>query len=519
MQKFHVSAKKNADFCAKRPKSVPFLSTPHNLATIITMKHALIRDILTSAPDGRAVTVCGWVRTMRDSKNLVFIQVNDGSCFASIQLTYDRTSPAENANTDAIETALSDVTTGASVRAVGTLIESPASGQRVEVLLEALTVLGSCPTDSYPLQKKATSMEFLRENAHLRARTNTFGAVFRMRSQLAFALHTFFQERGFFYVNTPEITCSDAEGAGELFQVTTLSLEKIAGLGVQAGAGGMKMEQAASIVNYSKDFFGKKASLTVSGQLEAETLAMALGRVYTFGPTFRAENSNTPRHLSEFWMCEPEMAFFDLEDDMDLAEEFIKYLLNWALTKCPADMEFFNKRIQPGVIDTLHHVVDTPFKRVSYTDAITELARHADQFEFKPYWGCDLQTEHERCLTEQIFKCPVMLYNYPKEIKAFYMKQNDDGKTVKAVDVLVPGLGEIIGGSEREADYDKLLETCRARNMDMTAYDWYLDLRRFGTVPHAGFGLGFERLLRYVTGMANIRDVIPFPRAPKLADF
>ncbi len=483
------------------------------------MKTELIKDILTSQPDGRTVTVCGWVRTMRDSKNLVFIQVNDGSCFASIQLTHDRSNPASGADAAAIEKTLANVTTGASVRATGTLIASPASGQSVEVTLGTLAVLGTCPTDSYPLQKKATSMEFLRENAHLRARTNTFGAVFRMRSQLSFALHTFFQERGFFYVNTPEITCSDAEGAGEMFQVTTLSMEKLARLAVEKGASGMKADDAEKLVSYGKDFFGKKASLTVSGQLEAETLATALGRVYTFGPTFRAENSNTTRHLAEFWMCEPEMAFFDLEDDMDIQEAFVKYLLNWALTKCPADMEFFNKRIQPGVIDTLRHVVETPFRRVSYTEAIEALEKHADDFAFKPYWGCDLQTEHERYLTEKIFKCPVMVYNYPKEIKAFYMKLNDDGKTVKAVDVLVPGLGEIIGGSEREENYDKLLARITELGLKPDDYGWYLDLRKFGTVPHSGFGLGFERLLLYVTGMANIRDVIPYPRAPKLADF
>ncbi len=483
------------------------------------MKSELIKDILTSKPDGRTVTVCGWVRTMRDSKNLVFIQVNDGSCFASIQLTFDRSSPASGADVAAIEDALKSVSTGASARATGTLIASPASGQAVEVTLCTLTVLGTCPSDSYPLQKKATSMEFLRENAHLRARTNTFGAVFRMRSQMAYALHSFFQERGFYYINTPEITGSDCEGAGEMFQVTTLSMEKLAEIALEKGANGMKKEDAAKLVNYSKDFFGKPVSLTVSGQLEAETLATALGRVYTFGPTFRAENSNTTRHLAEFWMCEPEMAFFDLNDDMDIQEEFIKYLLNWALTKCSEDMAFFNKRIQPGVIDTLRHVVETPFKRVSYTEAVAELEKHADKFEFKPYWGCDLATEHERYLTEQIYKCPVMVYNYPKEIKAFYMKLNDDGKTVKAVDVLVPGLGEIIGGSEREESYDKLLSRINELGLKPEDYSWYLDLRKFGTVPHSGFGLGFERLLLYVTGMQNIRDVIPYPRAPKLADF
>ena len=483
------------------------------------MVPTLIKDILVSEPDGKNITVCGWVRTVRDSKNLVFIQVNDGSCFANIQLTFDRNNPSDNANTDSIEAELKKLNTGASIRAEGLLVPSPASGQAVEVTLEKLTCLGVCPPEEYPLQKNKMSMEYLRENAHLRARTNTFGAVYRMRNQMAFAVHSFFQERGFQYINAPEITCSDCEGAGEMFQVTTLSMEKIAEMGVKAGLGGMKIEDAHKIVDYSKDFFGKKANLTVSGQLEAETLATALSRVYTFGPTFRAENSNTPRHLAEFWMIEPEMAFFTLEDDMDIQEEFIKYLLNWALTKCREDLEFFNKRIQPGLIEMLEHVVNSKFKRISYTDAIAELEKHADKFEFKPYWGCDIATEHERYLTEQIFKCPVMVYNYPKEIKSFYMKLNEDGKTVRAVDVLVPGIGEIIGGSEREENYDKLRAACKERNMDMSNYEWYLDLRRFGTVPHAGFGLGFERLIRYVTGMENIRDVIPYPRAPKLADF
>ena len=487
------------------------------------MKPILIKDLLTSAPDGRTVTVCGWVRTKRDSKNLVFIQVNDGSCFASIQLTYDRSNPADKNEVNNIEEALKNTATGASVRAEGTLVQSPASGQAVEVTLHKLTVLGTCPQESYPLQKKNMSMEYLRENAHLRARTNTFGAVFRLRSQMAIALHTFFQERGFVYIHTPEITCSDAEGAGEMFQVTTLSLEKVAELGVKAGAKGMKPEDAYKIVDYSKDFFGKKAGLTVSGQLEAETLATALSRVYTFGPTFRAEKSNTPRHLSEFWMCEPEMAFFDLFDDMDLEEEFLKYMLNWALTKCADDMQFFEKRIQPGVIAQLQHVVDTPFKRITHTDAVKELQAFNSKFEFPIEWGKELQTEHERCLTEQIFKSPVMVYNYPKDVKAFYMKQNEPDEqgriTVRAVDVLVPGLGEITGGSEREENYDKLLKVCEERGMDMKNYQWYLDLRRFGSVPHSGFGLGFARLLRYITGMANIRDVIPYPRAPKLADF
>ena len=363
------------------------------------MKPILIKDLLTSNPDGRDVTVCGWIRTKRDSKNLVFIQVNDGSCFASIQLTYDRTNPGQ-ADANAIEEALKDASTGASLRAEGKLIPSPGSGQAVEVALVSLKILGTCPPESYPLQKKNMSMEYLRENAHLRARTNTFGAVFRLRNQMATALHTFFQERGFVYIMAPEITCSDAEGAGEMFQVTTLSLEKIAELGVKAGANGMKIEDASKIVDYSKDFFGKKANLTVSGQLEAETLATALSRVYTFGPTFRAENSNTPRHLAEFWMCEPEMAFFDLFDDMDLEEEFLKYMFNWALTKCREDLEFFEKRIQPGTIAQLEHVVNTPFKRISYTDAVAELEKYNDKFEFPISWGKELQTEHERYLTD-----------------------------------------------------------------------------------------------------------------------
>ena len=486
------------------------------------MVPVLIKDLLKSSPDGREVKVCGWVRSVRDSKGLVFIQVNDGSCFANIQLTFDRNNPSKNANVNNIEEELKKLNTGASVRATGILIESPASGQAVEVTLEKIECLGTCNPDEYPLQKNKMSMEYLRENAYLRARTNTFGAVYRVRNQMAFAVHSFFQERGFQYINAPEITCSDCEGAGEMFQVTTLSMEKIAEMGVKAGAKGMKPEDAYKLVDYSKDFFGKKANLTVSGQLEAETLATALSRVYTFGPTFRAENSNTPRHLAEFWMIEPEMAFYDLDDDMDLQEDFVKYLLNWALTKCREDLEFFDKRIQPGLIAQLESVVNSKFVRISYTDAIAKLeeaANNGAKFEFKPYWGCDIATEHERYLTEQIFKCPVMVFDYPKEIKSFYMKQNPDGKTVRACDVLVPGIGELNGGSEREADYDKLIAEIKARGMDESVYDWYLKLRKFGTVPHSGFGMGFERLIRYVTGMENIRDVIPYPRAPKLADF
>lgn len=486
------------------------------------MQHTLIKDILVSKPDGRTVDIYGWVRTKRDSKNLCFIEVNDGSCFASIQLTFDREGASHGGpgiSAEQTENELKKITTGASVHASGKLIPSPASGQAVEVALERIDVLGEASAETYPLQKKGHSFEFLREIAHLRPRTNAFGAVGRMRNQMAFAVHTFFQERGFNYVHTPIITASDAEGAGEMFQVTTLDLKKIAENGIIAGAKGMKVEKAAELVDYTKDFFGKSANLTVSGQLEAEAWATALSRVYTFGPTFRAENSNTPRHLAEFWMIEPEMAFFDLDDDMDLAEDFIKYLVNWALTKCTEDMAFFNERIQKGLIDTLKKVASSDFKRISYTDAVKELEKNNDRFEFKAFWGCDLQTEHERFLTEQLFNKPVMVYDYPKEIKAFYMKLNDDGKTVRAVDVLVPGIGEIIGGSQREENYDVLLSRIKELGLNPEDYRWYLDLRKYGSVVHSGFGLGFERLLRYVTGMANLRDVIPFPRTPKSAEF
>lgn len=478
-----------------------------------------IKTILNTKPSDAKIEVSGWVRTVRDSKNLVFIHINDGSCFSNLQLTFDRTAKENAPYISSIDKALKDVSTGASIKAQGRLAKSVGAGQSVELLLEDLQVLGKCPP-SYPIQKKAATMEFLRDNAHLRGRTNTFGAVFRMRSQLAYALHTFFQERGFFYINTPEITCSDCEGAGEMFGVTTLSPEDLIALGAKVGRNkDLSKEEIKNLVSYKKDFFGKKANLTVSGQLEAETLATSLGRVYTFGPTFRAENSNTTRHISEFWMCEPEMAFFDLEDNMDIQEEFIKYLLKWALDKCPQDMEFFEKRVKPGVKKMLQHVIDTPFVRVSYTEAMKELEKEKSSFSFSPYWGCDLQTEHERFLTEKVYKSPVMVYDYPKEIKAFYMKLNPDEKTVRAVDVLVPELGEIIGGSQREEDYDKLFKRIEDLGLSPKDYDWYLDLRRFGTVPHSGFGLGFERLLMYVTGIANIRDVIPFPRAPGLADF
>lgn len=470
----------------------------------------LIKDILTQKPDGQEVAVYGWVRTKRETKNLIFIQVNDGSCFASIQLTFDRDKGID-AQT---EKELSRITTGASIKAVGALIESPASGQAVEVAAKTIFVYGEASGETYPLQKKRHTFEFLRDIAHLRARTNTFGAVARVRNQMAFAVHNFFQEHGFQYVHTPLITASDCEGAGEMFQVTTLNMQEIIRKALKD-----KVDPATFAVDYKQDFFEREAYLTVSGQLEIETYATALSRVYTFGPTFRAENSNTTRHLSEFWMIEPEMSFFRLEDNMDLAEKFVVYLLKWALTHCRADLEFFNAQIKPGLIETLEHVVESKFTRITYTDAVKELEKHASEFEFKPFWGCDLQSEHEKYLTEQVFKSPVIVTDYPKEIKAFYMKQNDDGKTVRAMDVLVPGLGEIIGGSEREDDLAALETRMTDLGLDVKNYWWYLDLRRYGTVPHSGFGLGFDRLLLYVTGMANIRDVIPYPRTPKSAEF
>lgn len=470
----------------------------------------LIKEILTQKPEGQEVAVYGWVRTKRETKNLIFIQVNDGSCFASIQLTFDRDKGID-AQT---EKELSRITTGASIKAVGALIESPASGQAVEVAAKTIFVYGEASGETYPLQKKRHTFEFLRDIAHLRARTNTFGAVARVRNQMAFAVHTFFQEHGFQYVHTPLITASDCEGAGEMFQVTTLNMQEIIRKALKD-----KVDPATFAVDYKQDFFEREAYLTVSGQLEIETYATALSRVYTFGPTFRAENSNTTRHLSEFWMIEPEMSFFQLEDNMELAENFVVYLLKWALTHCREDLEFFNAQIKPGLIQTLEHVVQSKFTRITYTDAVKELEKHASEFEFKPFWGCDLQSEHEKYLTEQVFKGPVIVTDYPKEIKAFYMKQNEDGKTVRAMDVLVPGLGEIIGGSEREDSLAALETRMTELGLDIKNYWWYLDLRRYGTVPHSGFGLGFDRLLLYVTGMANIRDVIPYPRTPKSAEF
>lgn len=466
----------------------------------------LIKDLLKTSPQGQEVIVNGWVRSKRESKNLIFLALNDGSCFASIQVTVDR-------STTNLEEALKSLSTGASCRVTGVLKESPASGQAVEVEASSIEVYGEADPKDYPLQKKNHSFEFLRENAHLRARTNTFGAVARIRSRVSYAVHTFFQERGFQYVHTPIITASDCEGAGEVFQVTTLDMEEL----VKSSLNHAKLEEAS--VDYTKDFFGKKAYLTVSGQLSGETYATALSRIYTFAPTFRAENSNTTRHLAEFWMIEPEMAFFHLKDNADLAEEFIKYLLKDALEHCGEDLQFFEERIKKGLLDMLQKTLQSPFGRITYTEAVKELEKHKGKFEFEPSWGINLQSEHERFLTEEVFKIPLIVTDYPKDIKAFYMKLNADGKTVAAMDVLAPGLGEIIGGSEREDSYDVLLSRIKELGLNPQDYWWYLDLRKYGTVPHSGFGLGFERFISYITGMGNVRDVIPYPRFPKGAEF
>ncbi len=457
----------------------------------------LIREILDKQPTGQRLEVLGWVRTRRRSKNVAFIEINDGSSLANLQVVIDPDSPGWE--------HLSDLGTGASVRVAGTLLESPAPSQPVELRGEEVEVLGTVASD-YPLQKKRHSFEFLREIAHLRPRTNTFGAVFRVRNVLSFAVHEFFQSEGFVYLNTPLITGSDCEGAGEMFQVTTLDIED-------------PPRDSRGKVDYSKDFFGRSAYLTVSGQLEAETYACALGKVYTFGPTFRAEDSNTTRHLSEFWMVEPEMAFTDLAGDMDVAERFVKHLLNAALKRAPKDMEFFDKRIAPGIMETLQSIVDADFQRMTYTDAVNELMKVKDRFQYEPGWGRDLQTEHERYLTEVVAGGPLFVTDYPKDIKAFYMRLNDDGETVAAMDLLLPKVGEIIGGSQREERYQVLYDRLVSLGLDPKDYWWYLDLRRYGTVVHSGFGLGFERMVQFVTGMANIRDVIPFPRVPGFVEF
>lgn len=456
-----------------------------------------IKDYLCGEPE-KNITVKGWVRTKRGNKNVAFIAMNDGSTINSIQVVCDVASFDDN--------LLKQITTGACIAVTGDLVPSMGSGQAVEVQANSIEVLGTADPETYPLQKKGHSMEFLREIAHLRPRTNTFGAVLRIRHAMAFAIHKFFNDKGFVYLHTPLITGSDCEGAGEMFQVTTMDLNDIP-----------RKEDGS--INFEEDFFGKPTSLTVSGQLEGELGAMALGNIYTFGPTFRAENSNTPRHLAEFWMIEPEMAFYDVNDLMDLEEEFIKYLVQYALDNCGDDLEFLNKMIDPELISRLRSVISTDFVRLTYTEGIDILLKSGQKFEYPVSWGVDLQSEHERYLVEKHFGKPVILTDYPKDIKAFYMKQNDDGKTVRGTDVLFPKIGEIIGGSERESSLEKLQRRIDELGMDTTNLWWYVDTRRYGSCPHSGFGLGFERLLLFVTGMSNIRDVIPFPRTPKTAEF
>ena len=447
--------------------------------------------------DGKEVTVCGWARTIRDMKTFGFIELNDGSCFKNLQVVMS----ADELN-NYKEIAGQNV--GAALIVRGAVVLTPEAKQPLELKAASIEVEGTSTSD-YPLQKKRHSVEFLRTIQHLRPRTNLFSAVFRVRSVAAYAIHQFFQEKGFVYVHTPLITGSDCEGAGEMFQVTTMDLNNIP-----------KTEDGK--VDYSQDFFGKPTNLTVSGQLNGETYAMAFRNIYTFGPTFRAENSNTTRHAAEFWMIEPEMAFADLNDDMKLAEEMLKYVIRYVLEKAPKEMEFFNSFIDKGLLDRLNHVLNSEFGHVTYTEAIEILEKHNDKFDYKVSWGCDLQTEHERYLTEEIFKRPVFVTDYPKEIKAFYMKQNEDGKTVAAMDCLVPGIGEIIGGSQREDDYTKLTERMKELGLNEEDYGFYLDLRKYGSARHAGFGLGFERCVMYLTGMGNIRDVIPFPRTVNNCD-
>ena len=457
------------------------------------MKRTEIKELYKSSESlsGQCVTVCGWVRTIRDSKALGFIELNDGSCFKGVQIVFE---DAKLPNFKEIV----KVNVGAALVVTGELLLTPEMKQPFEIHAQEIVIEGASTPD-YPLQKKRHTLEYLRTVAHLRPRTNTFSAAFRVRSAAAFAIHKFFQENDFIYAHTPIITGSDCEGAGEMFHVTSFDLNDIP-----------KLEDGTP--DYSQDFFQKSTSLTVSGQLEAECMAQAFGKVYTFGPTFRAERSYTQRHAAEFWMVEPEIAFADLEDDMELAEAMLKYVINYVLENAPEEMNFFNSFVDKGLLDRLHNVVNSDFARVTYTEAVEILEKNNDKFDYKVSWGCDLQTEHERYLTEQVYKRPVFVTDYPKEIKAFYMKMNEDGKTVAAVDCLVPGIGEIIGGSQREDDYDKLLGRMKELGLKEEDYGFYLDLRKYGSTRHAGFGLGFERCVMYLTGMSNIRDVIPFPR-------
>lgn len=465
------------------------------------IKRTVIVDALKRTDIGADINIKGWVRTRRGNKNVSFIALNDGSTINNIQIVVDMPKFDED--------ALKPITTGACINVNGKLVESMGQGQSVEIQADEIEIYGTADPEKYPLQKKGHTLEYLREIAHLRPRTNTFGAIFRIRHNMAMAIHTFFHERGFFYFHTPIITASDCEGAGQMFQVTTQDLYNL-----------KKTEDGK--LDYSHDFFGKHVSLTVSGQLEGELAAMSLGKIYTFGPTFRAEHSNTPRHLAEFWMIEPEVAFIEIEENMQLAQDFIQYCVRWALEKCQDDIAFLSKMYDNDLIDRLKFVTENNFKRLTYTEGVAilkEAIKNGKKFEFPVDWGTDLQSEHERYLVEEHFKLPVILTDYPKDIKSFYMKQNDDGKTVRAMDVLFPKIGEIIGGSQREEDYDKLSH--RAAEIGVPEKDiwWYMDTRRFGTAPHSGFGLGFERLMLFVTGMQNIRDVIPFPRTPNNCEF
>ena len=463
------------------------------------MEKLVIKDLYRNTEQhiNKEITLEGWVRTVRDSKNFGFIEINDGSFFKNVQIVFS--DKLDNFN------EICKLTISSSIKVTGTLIKTENAKQPFEVQASKIEI-ESLSDSTYPLQKKKHSFEYLRTIAHLRPRANTFNAVFRVRSTLAYAIHKFFQERGFVYVNTPLITGSDAEGAGEMFNVNSFDLTNIP-----------KTDDGQ--IDFSKDFFGKSAHLTVSGQLNGETFAEAFRNIYTFGPTFRAENSNTVKHAAEFWMVEPEICFADLNDDMDLAEDMIKYIFKYVLDNCPEEMEFFNNFIDKTLLDRLDNVINSDFARISYTDAVAELEKHNDEFEFKVSWGIDLQTEHERYLCEKIFKKPVFVTDYPADIKAFYMKQNPDGKTVAAADLLAPGIGEIIGGSQREEDYNKLLNRMKELDMPIENYEWYLDLRKYGSCVHSGFGLGFERAIMYLTGMQNIRDVIPFPRTPKNCEF
>ena len=465
------------------------------------MTRTVISAALKRTDFGTDVNIKGWVRTRRGNKNVSFIALNDGSTIHNIQVVVD--------NEKFGEEYLKPITTGACISVTGKLTESLGKGQTVEVHADKIEIYGTADPETYPLQKKGHTLEFLREIAHLRPRTNTFGAIFRIRHHMSMAIHSFFHERGFFYFHTPIITGSDCEGAGQMFQVTTMPLDKVP----------FSKNENGNSVDYTKDFFGKKAHLTVSGQLEGELFASALGNCYTFGPTFRAEHSNTTRHLAEFWMIEPEMAFCDIYGNMDVAEEFLKYIFRYVLDNCGTDMDFFEKWVCPGVKQNLVSIIESKFERITYTEAIEQLLKADVVFDYPVKWGMDLQSEHEKYITEKVFNKPVIVTGYPKEIKAFYMKLNDDGKTVRAMDILFPRLGEIIGGSERESDYDKLVGRIESLGLNKEDYWWYLDLRRFGSVPHSGFGLGFERAVQFVTGMQNIRDVIPFPRTFRSAEF